>query len=405
MVPSGALYRLHAVRLTDEQLAVRDLARDFSARFLRVGTAEADERAVLGGELFAHLAEAGFLGMLAPEEADGLDLDFTSYLLVMEELARGDASVAVAVGAHNGPTVTMVRNHGTPEQRARWLPELASGRAVGAFALAEPEAGSDASSIAAEAMERTGGGWRLSGVKRWVTNGASAGLAVVFARTASTGVSAFLVDPRSDGYRILERESTMGLCGLEVATICLDDVDLDRDSLLGEPGRGLSHALAAVDVGRAGIAAVALGIARAAFDHVTSYAAERRQFGRPLREFGAIQAKLADMTTRIHAASLLVQAAAEAVEVGRRGGAAEAKSRAGDDTAAAAMAKLAASETATWSANEAVQVFGGYGYMKHYPVERLLRDAQGTELLGGTSDVLRRVIVRGIFGLDGANGS
>ena len=382
--------------IAPEQEEIRELARGFAHRRLRPLAREDDER--IPPELFRELGDAGFLGMLAPEEAFGLDLDLTSYLLALEELAREDASVAVAVGAHNGPVTCAVRRHGTSEQRGTWLPRLASGEAVGAFALAEPEAGSDVASIRTTA-ERDGSGWRLSGKKSWVANGGLAGLAVVFARAPSAGVSAFLVDTSQEGYVVTRREATLGLRGLEVVGVDLLDLRLGPEALLGELGEGIALALGAIDVGRIGIAAVALGIGCAARSLAGEYAAEREQFGRKLADFGATRAKFAEMAVRLRAARLLMLDAARTLEAKRIGKGAGGRGAGSGPVvtkvaASVAMAKLAASETATWVADEAVQVFGGYGYMRHYPVERRLRDARGTELLGGTSEILRHVIAR-----------
>lgn len=387
------------MRLKPEQVEIRELARSFAERYLGPRAAEAEAMREIPADLYRELAQTGFLGMLVPEEAHGLELDLTSYLLVLAEFARKDPAVAVAVGAHNGPATCALRRHGTAEQRERWLPRLASGEVMGAFALAEPQAGSDAASLSATA-ERAGNGWLLRGRKRWVTNGARAGLAVVFARTPAEGVTAFLIDPGQGGYTVLKRENTLGLRALEVVEVELEGISAGPQDVLGPPGRGLAVALGAIDVGRVGIAAIATGIGRAAEGHARRYALEREQFGRPIADFGAIQAKFAEMATRLQAAELLwldagrslqdagVLDLVEGVAGPSRG---DAPSRA---TAKAAMAKLAASESATWVADAAVQVFGGYGYMRHYPVERRLRDARGTELLGGSSEILRHVIAR-----------
>ena len=379
---------------------IRDLAGDFAQRFLKPQASESDSRRTVAPEAMDELAASGFLGMLVSEDAFGLDLDMTDYLLVLEEFAREDASIAVAVGAHNGPVCGLLRRSASPEQRERWLPRLATGEVLGAFALAEPEAGSDAASLRCTAVP-TDDGWALTGRKRWVTNGARAGLVVVFARTPAEGVSAFLVDTRSEGFSVARREVTLGLRALEVVELEFSELRLRSEALLGELGRGISLALGAIDIGRSGIAAIALGIGRAAAEHARGYAVEREQFGRRIAEFGATQAKFAEMATRLRAAELLVRDAAQAF--GRAESTGDGVAPAGtpgvggarsEVTLKAAMAKLAASETATWVADAAVQIYGGYGYMRHYPVERRLRDARGTELLGGSSEILRHVIAR-----------
>lgn len=376
-----------------EQLEIQALARDFAEGELRPHAARWDEERAVDPGVLEKLAELGFLGMLAPESVGGLDFDVPTYLLVLEELARGDAAVALTVAIHCGPVTGVLLRHGTAEQRERWLPRLASGEVLGAFALSEPDAGSDAGSITARA-EADGDGWRLSGVKRWVTNGARAGVVVGFAR-APGGLSAFLVEPSSPGYRVGERERTLGLRASETVRVEWDGVRVEPGDLLGREGEGLAVALGGVDVGRAGIAAQAVGIARAAMDHAVSYSLERQQFGQPLSDFGATRAKLAEMHRRVESARALVERAGQALDAFGAG----AHPRTGPDgvTARAATAKLAASEAATWVADEAIQVFGGYGYMRDYPVEKLLRDAKGTEIYEGTNEIMRHVIAREIL--------
>jgi len=374
--------------LTDEQRELQTLARDFAAAELRPHTAAWDERRDLDESVFDKLAESGFLGMLVPEEHGGLAFDVSTYLLVLEELAWGDASVALAVAIHNGPVVHLLVRHGSDAQRGAWLPRLASGEALGAFALSEPDAGSDASSITTTAR-REGDGWVLDGEKRWVTNGARAGVVCVFARTSDDEIGLFVVTPDADGYEVGQREKTLGLRASQTVSVRLDGVRVGADALVGDPTRGLHYALEALDLGRIGIAAQAVGIGRAALEHATAYALERHQFGTPIARFGALQAKLADAAQRISGGHALMLEAAEAwTRSGSNG------SRAGLEgvTARAAIAKLAASEAAAFAADEAIQIFGGYGYMRHYPVEKLLRDAKGAEIYEGTNEIMRRVI-------------
>ncbi len=379
---------------TQEQLDIQALARDFAQGELRSASAEWDTRRDLDEGIFEKLAELGFLGMLVPEAYGGLDFDVTTYLLVLEELAWGDASTALAVAIHNGPVAGLIDQLGTEEQKRLWLPALATGEALGAFALSEADAGSDAGAVATVAKP-VGEGWRLTGSKRWVTNGARAGVVIVFAQT-DEGLSAFLVDPSTPGYVVGERETTLGLRASQTVSVELRDLEVGADSLLGSDGRGLAYALEALDLGRAGIAAQAVGLGRSAMEHATRYALERKQFERSLAEFGAIQVKLAEMARRLSGARLLAHAAASALGSARNGGG---HPRTGADgvTARAAIAKLAASEAATWSADEAIQIFGGYGYMRHYPVEQLLRDAKGTEIYEGTNEIMRHVIAREVL--------
>jgi len=380
--------------VTAEQLEIRDLARSFAEGEMRPHAEAWDAARAIDDGVFAKLAELGFLGMLVPEAYGGLDFDVVTYLLVLEELAWGDAAVTLAVAIHNGPVVDVLLNHGSEAQKSLWLPRLASGEALGAFALSEHEAGSDPAGMVT-AAERRADGWVLRGTKRWVTNGARAGVVVVFARTGPDAIGAFLVEPGTPGYREGRRERTLGLRASETVSVELDDVAVGDEALLGEPGEGLHYALQALDTGRAGIAAQAVGIARSAFEHATAYALERRQFGRALADFGATQMKLAEMHRRIAGARSLTHEAGTVLQETRTG----ARPRTGPEgvTALAAGAKLAASEAATWVADEAIQIFGGYGYMRDYPVERLLRDAKGTEIYEGTNEMMRHVIAREVL--------
>lgn len=371
------------------------MARDFAAGEIRPHAPEWDAARELDPSVFEKLAELGFMGMRVPEEYGGLGFDASTYLLALEELAWGDAAVALTVAIQNGPVTALLLAHGTDEQRERHLPAMAAGHLLTAFALSEKDAGSDAGGLGCQAV-RDGDGWVLNGEKRWVTNGARAGLVLVFAKTDSSadrghGIGAFIVDPSAEEYEVTGRETTMGLRASETVTVRLDGVRIDADAVVGDPEQGFRYAMEALDVGRLGIAAQAVGIAQAAFEHSVAYALERKQFGRPIAEFGAIQGKLADMAARISGARALVHAGAAAMDSGSCGSGADSRS------ARAASAKLQASETAFWVADEAVQIFGGYGYMRDYPVEKLLRDAKGTEIYEGTSEILRLVIAREIL--------
>lgn len=379
--------------LTAEQIEIRELARDFAQGELLPHAAAWDEARALDEGVFGKLAEVGFLGMLIPEEWGGLGFDVSTYLLVLEELARGDASVALSVAIHCGPVAELVLAHGSEEQKGRWLPRLASGEVLGAFALSEPEAGSEADALSTRADPRADG-WTLRGVKRWVTNGRRAGLVVVFARTEA-GISAFLVEPGAAGYEVGGAERTLGVRASETVTVALEGVEVGTDALLGRDGEGIHYALQALDVGRVGIAALAVGIGRSAMENAVAYALERQQFGKALAEFGATRAKLAEMHRRVTGARALAHHAGRALQGMQAGGA----PRTGPEgaTALAASAKLAASEAATWVADEAVQIFGGYGYMRDYPVEKLLRDAKGTEIYEGTNEIMRHVIAREVL--------
>jgi len=381
---------LLAPEAAEQRREVVALARDFAQRELAPHSAEWDRAKSFPREVLTKLGELGFLGMRIPEEYDGLGLDPLTYLMVLEEIAAADASVSIAVGVHNSLGCGMVLRQGSEAQRRRWLPEMATGRVLGAFALSEPDAGSDAASLRTQAV-RDGDGWVLNGTKSWVTSGDMAGLLLVMARTdtpeqrrGSRGISAFLIPGGVGGIEHGKPEDKMGLRASRTTGFVLHDVRVGPDALLGEEGRGLHYALEALAHGRMGVAAQAIGIGRSALELSVKYAAERQQFGRPIKDFQAIQFKLADMATRVAAARALLHETASQ-ELSGPGGAAR-----------AAMAKLFASEAATWVTTQAVQVFGGYGYMRDYPVERLFRDAKVTEIYEGTSEIQRLVIARGL---------
>ncbi len=380
-----------------EQSEIRVLAREFAEGEIRPGSAGWDERRELDNEVIRKVAEIGFLGMLVPERYQGLGLDLVTYMMAVEELAWGDASMALTVAIQNGPVAGAILRRGTEKQRERWLPRLATGEVIGAFALSEPEAGSDASAIRTRAV-REAEGWSISGTKRWVTNGDRAGLILVLARTEETdgadGIGAFLVERESKGYTVEKRERTLGLRASETVQVRLEDVRVPPDAVLGDPERGFRYAMESLVVGRVGIAAQALGIGQAAFEHATRYAIEREQFGASIADFGAIREKLAGMAARICAARALTHEAARAVESERESAGSGAFPSA---NALSAMAKLTASEAAMWVSDEAVQIFGGYGYMRDYPVEKLMRDAKGPEIYEGTNEIMRHLIAREVI--------
>jgi hypothetical protein len=377
-------------RTADERREIVALAREFAQREIAPHAAEWDRQKRYPREIVAKLGELGFLGMRVPERYDGLGLDALTYMMVVEEIAAADGSVAITLGVHNSLACTMLLEHGTEEQKERWLRPMARGELLGAFAMSEGDSGSDAAGLRAEAR-RDGDGWVLSGTKGWVTNGDTAGVLIVMARTdtperrlGSRGISAFIVPAGTPGLEPGKAEDKMGLRASRTTSVVLHDVRVPRDHLLGEENRGLHHALGALDRGRMGVAAQAVGIARAALEVSVRYAAERRQFERPIKDFQAVQFKLADMATRVAAARALLHEAARAQERGEL------------RSADAGMAKLFASETAMWVTTHAVQIFGGYGYMRDYPVERLFRDAKVTEIYEGTSEIQRIVIARAL---------
>lgn len=372
--------------MTPEQQQIRELAREFAERELRPHADAWDREQAFPRSVIDRLGELGFLGMLIPEAWDGLGLGTVEYLAALEQIAWGDASVAVAMSVHNSLPTQMILAHGSEAQKDRWLRPMARGELLGAFALSEADAGSDAASLSAQAR-RTDGGWVLNGSKAWITNGAFGDVVVAMCRTdtpedrrGTRGIGAFILSTDMDGYVVGKKEDKMGQRASETVTIAFQDLFVPDDRVLGDPSMGFSYALEGLNNGRIGIAALALGIAQAALDHAVAYAAEREQFGRPIREFQGMEFKLADMATRVHAARALLN---EAAREKRR--------------MLSSMAKLYASETAMFVTTEAIQVYGGYGYMKEYPVERLFRDAKVTEIYEGTSEIQRMVIARELY--------
>lgn len=369
--------------LTETQRQIVELAREFARTKIEPHAAEWDRTAHFARDVIDELGRLGFLGMATPEEYDGMGLDTVTYLLALEELAAADASIALSVAIHNAIPSTMLVRHGTPAQKERWLRPMARGTLLAGFALSEPEAGSDAQGIQARAV-RDGATWVLTGAKAWATNGGTADLMIVMARS-ERGICAFAVPTDTAGYRPGKPEDKMGLRGSNTVAILLDDARVPADHLVGEEGAGFGYAMEGLDAGRLGIAAQAVGIARRALEHALAYCGERRQFGRPLREFEAVQFKLADMATRVEAARALAHLAATRRDRGEV------------ITTAVSMAKVFASETAMWVTTQAVQLFGGYGYMRDFPVEKLFRDAKATEIYEGTSEIQRLVVARGLY--------
>jgi alkylation response protein AidB-like acyl-CoA dehydrogenase len=375
--------------LAPEQREIQALTRDFAAEKIEPHASEWDRDHRFPRELFGQLAELGLMGVCVPEEYGGAGADFLSYILVIEELSRADAGVGVTVAVHTSAVTLPILAFGTDEQRARFVPPLARGEHLGSFALTEAEAGSDAGALRTRA-EPAGDGWRITGAKQWITNGRYAGTVLLFARTdadapGARGVSAFILD--GEHVRVTRDEEKLGLNSSITNDIVVEGAEVARDRLLHEEGKGFRVAMATLDGGRIGIASQALGIAQAAYDAARAYALERQQFGRRIGDFQAIQWKLADMATEIDAARLLVYRAAAL------------KQRGLPHTEAGAKAKLFASEMARRQTAEAIQVFGGYGYTKEFPVERYYRDAKITEIYEGTSEIQRLVIARSILGL------
>ncbi len=374
--------------LSPEQREIQALARDFARERIEPHAAEWDREHRFPRELFGQLAELGLMGVCVPEEYGGAGADFVAYILVLEELSRADAGVGVTVAVHTSATTLPILTFGTDEQKSRFVPPLARGDVIGAFALTEPEAGSDAGALRTRA-EPAGEGWAITGAKQWITNGRFAGTFLLFARTdesteGARGISAFILD--AEHVRVTRDEEKLGLNSSATNDIVVDGARVGRDRLLHEENRGFTVAMATLDGGRIGIAAQALGIAQAGYDVALAYAQERRAFGQRIGDFQAIQWKLADMSTEIDAARLLVYRAAWLKATGA------------PHTEAGAKAKLFASEMARRQTAEAIQILGGYGYTKEFPVERYYRDAKITEIYEGTSEIQRLVIARQILG-------
>ena len=384
--------RLHD--LTEEQRQIQSLAREFAQREIAPFIAQWDEDAYFEPSLVKKMGELGFLGMLLPDEYEGLGVDTSTYLLALEEIAVVDASSAVTMSVHNSLPTQMILRFGSTAQRDRFLKPMARGELLGAFALSEPDAGSDAASLTTQAM-RDGDDWILNGTKSWVTSGSHAGVIIAMARTdtrqerkGARGIGAFIVTPDLPGFHVGKKEDKLGLRSSPTVQLNFDGMRVPGANLLGESHLGFVYAMKSLDNGRLGIAAQAIGIARAALEAATAYAAERRQFDQPIRDFQAIQFKLADMATRVTASRALLHLAAQA------------KDRGVNVKMGCSMAKLLASETAMFCTNQAVQIFGGYGYVKDYPVERYFRDAKVTEIYEGTSEIQRIVIARELYAHD-----
>jgi butyryl-CoA dehydrogenase len=370
--------------LTEEQQAVLKTARDFATNEVLPKAAEIDREHRHPKELVARMAELGFLGIAVPDSYGGAGMDHVAYVLAMEEVSRACASTGVIMSVNNSLVCDPIYRFGTEAQKKAWLTPLASGKKLGCFALSEPEAGSDAAAQRTTAVKQADGSWVLQGTKNWITNGPVADVCVLFAmndRAAGhKGITAFIVPMDTPGVKAGAPDDKLGIRGSKSSQIFLDDAKLPADALLGEVGGGFKVAMSTLDGGRIGIAAQAVGIARAAFEDALAYAQQRKTFGKPIAQHQAIQFKLADMAVEIDAARLLTLRAAWL------------KDRKLPFGKEAAMAKLYASDVANRVAREAIQVFGGNGYVTEFPVERHFRDAKITEIYEGTSEIQRLVI-------------
>jgi butyryl-CoA dehydrogenase len=379
--------------LTEEHRLIQTTVKDFAAKEITPVAARLDQEARFPSEIISRAAALGLMGVMVPEEYGGARMDGVANVIVQEELARASAGVQVIVSVNNSLVCDPILRFGTAEQKRRYLPALAEGRSLGCYCLTEPSAGSDAMALETRADLR-GGEWVLSGRKLFVTNGVEADLCIVYARSeeapGARGLSAFLVEKSSPGIAVGNVEHKLGIRCSSTSEILLDDCRVPAENLLGGRGEGGRIALATLDGGRIGIAAQAVGLARAALEETSAHVKERWVFGRALSEFQATQWALADMATRVDASRLLAYRAAWLRDRGER------------CTREAATAKLIASETAMWATHRAVQLFGGYGYIQEYPVERYFRDAKITEIYEGTSEILRLVLSRDLIGSRGS---
>jgi alkylation response protein AidB-like acyl-CoA dehydrogenase len=378
---------------TEEQLSIRQAARDFARQECLSGVIERDDKQQLPRQQLLKLADLGFMGMMVSPEFGGAGMDTVSYVLAMEEISKIDASVSVAMSVNNSLVCWGLEAFGSPLQKEKYLRHLAAGKKdgelyIGAFLLSEPEAGSDATSQKTTAVE-IGEHFVLNGTKNWITNGNSASVYLVMAQTnaakGSRGINAFVVEKNTMGVSVGAKENKLGIRGSDTHSISFNDVIVPKENRIGEDGFGFSFAMKTLSGGRIGIASQALGLASGAYELCLKYVKERRAFGTEIKNHQIIQFKLADMATRIEASRLLCLKAAKDKDLGL------------DYTISSSMAKVFASETAMWTTTEAVQIHGGYGYVKEYHVERLMRDAKITQIYEGTSEVQRIVISRSIL--------
>ncbi|MTZ14727.1 acyl-CoA dehydrogenase [Pseudomonas sp. JL972] len=376
---------MHDLELSEDQRMIRDMARDFARREIAPHAQAWEKAGWIDDALVAQMGELGLLGMVVPEQWGGSYIDYVAYALAVEEISAGDGATGALMSIHNSVGCGPLLNYGSQAQKDEWLAELASGRAIGCFALTEPQAGSEAHNLRTRA-ELVDGHWVLNGSKQFCSNARRAKLAIVFAVTdpelGKKGLSAFLVPTDTPGFAVERSEHKMGIRASDTCAVSLSDCRIPQENLLGERGKGLAIALSNLEGGRIGIAAQALGIARAAFEAALLYARERVQFGKPIAEHQSIANMLADMQTQLNAARLLILHAARLKSAGL------------PCLSEASQAKLFASEMAEKVCSQAVQIHGGYGYLEDYPVERYYRDARITQIYEGSSEIQRLLIAR-----------
>lgn len=375
------------MQFTEEQLLIQDMAKSFAQEQIRPFASEWDKHGTFPKDALSHMGQLGFMGMLIPEQWGGSDTGNLAYVLALEEVAAADGATSTIMSVHNSVGCVPILKFGTEEQKKRFLLPLAQGEMIGAFALTEPHTGSDAAAIKTRAV-RDGDHYIINGAKQFITSGDNAGVIIVFAVTdpsaGKKGISAFLVPRETPGYEVIRIEEKLGLHASDTCQIALTDVRVHKDLMLGQEGEGLKIALANLEGGRIGIAAQAVGLARAALEEATRYAKERLTFGKPIFEHQAIAFRLASMATEIEAARQLVHHAARLKEAGQ------------PCLTEASMAKLFSSEMTERVCSAALQIFGGYGYLKDFPIERIYRDARICQIYEGTSDIQRLVIARSL---------
>ena len=374
--------------LTEEHLAVQAAARDFAQNELLPTAIERDTHSVFPYEQIKKMGELGFMGMMVSPEYGGGGMDTISYVLAIEEISKVDASASVAMSVNNSLVCWGLEAYGTEEQKQKYLKPLASGEIIGAFCLSEPEAGSDATSQKTTAEDK-GDYYLVNGTKNWITNGGTSSICLVIAQThpelKHKGINALIIEKGTEGFVVGKKEDKMGIRSSDTHSLMFTDVEVSKENRIGADGFGFKFAMTTLNGGRIGIAAQALGIAAGAYEFALKYSKERKSFGKAISEHQAIQFKLAEMATKIEAARLLVYKAARQKDEGK------------DYVESAAMAKLFASDVAMWATTEAVQIHGGYGYVKEFHVERLMRDAKITQIYEGTSEIQKLVIAREIL--------
>lgn len=374
--------------LTEEQIMIQTMAREFAVNELLPGVIERDEHQIMATEYLKKMGELGLMGMMVDPQYNGAGLDTLSYVLAMQEISKIDNSCSVAMSVNNSLVCYGIEKYGTEEQKQKYLTKLATGEVFGAFCLSEPEAGSDATSQKTTAVDK-GDHYLLNGTKNWITNGTQASVYLVIAQThpelKHKGINVLIVERGMEGFVVGPKENKLGIRSSDTNTLLFNDVKVPKENRIGEDGFGFKFAMSTLNGGRIGIAAQALGIAMGAYERSVEYAKQRKAFGAEISKLQAIQFKLADMATNIEAAKLLVYKAAKLKDEGK------------DYSQASAMAKLFASKVAMDTTIEAIQVHGGYGYVKEYHVERLMRDAKITQIYEGTSEIQKVVISRGVL--------